>query len=102
MTRLSLRGRWQRVSGGDCANAYPVQLEFEETQYRGTKDRATQGFIWWDVGSYRVESDDVVMIQTATDAQVRYRYRVTGGRVTFVDDAGCEFTYEREDRPAGG
>jgi hypothetical protein len=94
-----LRGGWHRVSGGECASAYPARLAFQDARYAGTKDDATQGFIIWDAGSYRVESDSVVMIQTATDAQERYRYRLAGDRLTFVDDAGCEFAYER-DRPA--
>lgn len=92
-----LQGRWRRVSGGDCANAYPAQIVFEQARYLGTKDRATQGFIVWDAGGFRVESADVVMIQTADDAQVRYRYKLSGGRLTFVDEAGCEFSYERDE-----
>lgn len=91
----TLRGRWRRVSASECARAYPAHIEFMEARFLGRKDEATQGFIVWDVGGYRVESDDVVMIQTATDAQERYRYRLDGARVTFVDDAGCEFAYER-------
>ena len=95
----SLRGRWRRVSGGECAKSYPVRLEFADARYTGTKDKATQGFIVWDVGAYRVESDDVIMIQTATDAQERYRFRLAAGRLSFVDEMGCEFAYER-DEPA--
>jgi hypothetical protein len=96
-----LRGHWHRISGGDCANAYPARLEFKDARYAGTKDTANQGFIIWDAGSYRVESDDLVMIQTASDAQELYRYRLTGDRLSFTDSAGCEFVYEREPREGG-
>ncbi|HKH94163.1 MAG TPA: hypothetical protein VKA54_20330 [Gemmatimonadaceae bacterium] len=96
-TTIDLRGHWHRILGGDCANAYPAHLEFQETQYAGTKDGSTQGSIVWDVGSYHVESESVVMIQTAMDAQQRYRYRLDGSRLTFVDDAGCAFAYERDE-----
>ena len=91
-----LRGHWHRITGADCAKAYPAHLEFKEARYAGRKDPANQGFVIWDAGSYRVESDDVVMIQTATDSQERYRYRLDGDRLTFTDDAGCEFAYERD------
>ena len=93
-----LRGRWRRIAGSDCANAYPARVEFKETRYSGMRDPATQGFIVWDAGSYRVESDDVVMIQTANDSQERYRFRLAYDRLTFLDNAGCEIVYER-DRP---
>ena len=96
-TTVDLRGHWHRILGGECANEYPAHLEFHEATYAGTKDAATQGYIVWDAGSYRVESESVVTIQTATDAQHRYRYRLDGNRLTFVDDAGCAFAYERDE-----
>jgi hypothetical protein len=96
-TTIDLRGHWHRILGGDCANAYPAHLEFQETRYAGTKDESTQGFIIWDVGTYRVETESVMMIQTATDEQHHYRYRLDGNRLTFVDDAGCAFAYERDE-----
>ena len=91
-----LRGHWHRVEATACANAYPAHLEFKETRYAGMKDPANQGFVIWDAGGYRVEPDGVVMIQTATDSQERYRYRLAGDRLTFTNDAGCEFAYERD------
>jgi len=96
-TTIDLRGHWHRILGGDCANAYPAHLEFQETRYAGTKDGSTQSFIIWDAGSYRVESESVMMIQTATDEQHHYRYRLDGNRLTFVDDGGCAFAYERDE-----
>ena len=90
------RGHWHRIAGANCANAYPAHLEFKESRYAGMKDPANQGFVIWDAGGYRVEPDGVVMIQTATDSQERYRYRLAGDRLTFIDDAGCEFAYERD------
>ncbi|MEO6525259.1 MAG: hypothetical protein ABIP93_01410 [Gemmatimonadaceae bacterium] len=96
MPTTDLRGRWHRVAGGECASAYPARLELQDARYAGTKD-ATQGFIIWDAGSYRVESDGVVMIQTATDSQERYRFRLEGDQLSFVDDGGCEFAYERDE-----
>jgi hypothetical protein len=96
-TTIDLRGHWHRILGGDCANAYPAHLEFHQATYAGTKDGATQGFIVWDAGSYKVESESVVMIQTATDEQHHYRYRLDGNRLTFVDDEGCAFAYQRDE-----
>jgi hypothetical protein len=96
-TTIDLRGHWHRILGGECANAYPAHLEFQETRYSGTKDDSTQGFIIWDVGTYRVETESVMMIQTATDEQHHYRYRLDGNRLTFVDDDGCAFAYERDE-----
>lgn len=97
-TTTDLRGHWHRILGGDCANAYPAHLEFHEATYAGTKDSSTQNFIIWDAGNYRVETESVVMIQTATDEQHHYRYRLDGDRLTFVDDDGCAFAYERDDK----
>lgn len=95
MPPIDIRGRWRRVTQGKCANAYPALIEFFEARFLGKKDPATQNFIVWDAGGYRVESDSVVMIQTASDAQVRYQYRLVGQQLTFIDDEGCEFSYER-------
>jgi hypothetical protein len=60
-------------------------------------DGTTQGFIVWDAGSYKVESESVIMIQTATDELHHYRYRLDGNRLTFVDDDGCAFAYQRDE-----
>lgn len=49
----------------------------------------------WDAGSYQVESEYVVMIQAASEKQHHYRYRLDGDRLTFVDDDGCAFAYQR-------
>src|SRR5436305_9563566 len=75
---IDFRGHWHRIAGADCANAYPAHLEFKVSRYAGAKDSANQGFVMWDAGGYRVESDGIVMIQTATDSQERYRYRLAG------------------------
>jgi hypothetical protein len=98
-TTTDLRGHRHRILGGDCANEYPAHLEFQKTRYAGTKDGSTQISIIWDAGSYRVASESVERILAATDAQHRYRHRVDRDRLTFVDNAGCAFAYER-DAPA--
>jgi hypothetical protein len=95
-TTIDLRGRWHRVAGGDCASAYPARLELRETRYAGTKDGDARGFIIWDAGSYRIESDTIMMVQTANDSHELYRYRLEGDRLSFKDDAGCTFAYERD------
>lgn len=92
---MSLTGKWQKVSTSDCAKAYPDELEFLEARYLGRKGRSGQPFIWWDAGSYRVTAPDQVTIQIATDEQVVYRFSLSGTRLTFVDQQGCEFTYDR-------
>ena len=73
------------------------RISSSQATYAGAKDPAKQGFVMWDAGNYRVESESIVMIQTATDEQQRYRYRLDGDRLTF-DDAGCDFAYERDAR----
>jgi hypothetical protein len=99
---ISLLGRWRKRGGDACAAQYPAEIEFAAARFAGTKDPETQGFIIWDVGGYRVESADVVMIQTASDAQVRYRYRAVGDVMTFTAPDGCNVSYERVATTGGG
>lgn len=93
---MSLLGRWRKISSDERASRYPDEIEFGETRFLAQKG-PEQGFVIWDVGGYQELSEDEVQIQTATDEQVRYQFALADDMVTFVDEDGCRFAYQRTD-----
>jgi hypothetical protein len=93
---MDLVGRWTKTTTGDCSAIYPDELEFvDRDRYRGTKGAEGQDFTLWDVGTYVVLPDGRVRISTANDAQIAYSVTMEGDLLTFTDDRGCQFAYQR-------
>ena len=92
---MSLAGKWKKVSTAECDKAYPDEIEFLERPRYLAKKGPDQGFIWWDAGSYKVIGENEIKISDATDAQIQYRFSISGDLLTFVDPQGCEFQYRR-------
>lgn len=92
----SLVGRWRKTTSDPCAALYPDEIEFfkDTTTYLAQKG-ASQSFIIWDAGSYRIEKNREVTLSTATDALVTYPFTLASKTLTFVDANNCRFTYER-------
>lgn len=94
---MALAGKWKKVSSAGCDEAYPDEIEFfERPRYLGRKG-PRQTYIVWDAGGYQVTDPNQVMIETATDEQVLYRFSIAENVLTFKDRADCEFTYRRVD-----
>ena len=89
-----LTGTWHKAESGSCADKYPDQLTFSTGTFRGTRGSG-QGFIWWDAGSYRLESETRLVLTTATDELVSYEIRLEGEHLSVTDPDGCAFGYRR-------
>ncbi len=94
----SLAGRWKRQGArssrsGDAA--YPDVLEFKPNNlYTGTP--ASPGdYVVWDVGRYQVEDADRVKLSTANDAEISYKFKLTGDDLTVEDGQGVQLHYKR-------
>lgn len=90
----ALVGSWHKVGSPECARKYPDHLTFSAGTFRGTRGE-TQGFVWWDAGSYRLESDTRLVLTTATDALVAYEVSVGPDELAITDPDGCQFSYRR-------
>lgn len=90
-----LIGVWKKTSSARCDAAYPDEIEFFERPRFLARKGPGQGFIVWDAGGYQVLAADQIQIQIATDEQVPYRFSLSGGVLTFTDQAGCQFSYRR-------
>jgi hypothetical protein len=90
----SLVGTWTKSSAPPCADKYPDTLTFAAGAFRGTRG-ATQGFVHWDAGIYRLEGDRTLALTTATDELVQYDVELAGDTLTVRDPDGCVFAYRR-------
>src|SRR5438093_19160 len=95
---LSLVGAWTKSSAPPCADKYPDMLTFAAGTFRGTRG-ATQGFVHWDAGIYRLEGDRTLALTTATDELVHYDVELAGDTLTVRDPDGCVFAYRRTTAP---
>ncbi len=91
---VQLVGTWRKASDSECARAYPDEIQFFEHRYLARRGPG-QSFVRWDIGGYEVTGPGDVRLGTATDERIGYRFSVAGDDLTFVDDDGCEFTYQR-------
>lgn len=91
---MSLLGTWRKISSAECDRQYPDEIEFREATFLARKG-PEQGFIVWDAGGWALSGEDEVMIEIATDEQVRYALSIDGDVATFTDREGCEFRYRR-------
>lgn len=93
-----LVGRWEKSGTDVCAAKYPQTLEFAAGTFRGTRGPG-QGFVWWDAGIWRIETDNKVapqlVLTTASDELVSYAVTLRGDSFEVSDDQGCRFTYRR-------
>jgi hypothetical protein len=93
----SLVGTWTKATDEACADRYPATLTFATGTYRGVR-AATQGFVSWDAGIYRLEGPDTLVMGTATDALESYRIAIEADRFDVTDAEGCRVSYRRDPR----
>lgn len=89
--REDLLGRWRRVAGGA---PYPTALTFAANGVYEA-ERGPGGYAIWDVGTFRLEGDDTIVMSTANDAEVAYDLRCADGELTFRDLEGRVLRYRR-------
>lgn len=94
----SLVGSWTKSSAPSCADKYPETLTFAAGTFRGSRG-ATQGFVHWDAGVYRLEGEGTLALTTATDELVHYEIELAGDTLTIRDPDGCVFAYRRSTTP---
>ena len=83
-----------KVTRDVCSEPYPDELEFRENGlYIGSKGAGE--FTIWDVGEFERRSDSEVMISTANDVHIVYRYELSEDVLSFEDADGCRFRYRR-------
>lgn len=92
---MKLEGKWKKVSTEQCAELYPDEIEFYDRPRFLAKKGPNQRFISWDAGSYEVVGNNQVNLSTATDEIVAYKCDFKDDLLTFVDNAGCKFSYRR-------
>lgn len=91
---MTVVGTWRKTSSADCDRQYPDEIDFREATFLAQKGPG-QGFIIWDAGGYQVTGPGEITIEIATDEQVHYRFSLDDDTLTFVDQQGCEFRYQR-------
>jgi hypothetical protein len=91
---VSLQGQWKRTEGQPETDQFPDTVTFAEATYLG-KRGAHQGFVIWDAGIYRLETDTRLVIGTASDELVAYEFANDGDRFVVTDPSGCRVAYER-------
>jgi hypothetical protein len=84
----SIIGKWHKTSGGICAAIYPATVEFfDDGEYVG-------GLLNWSGGRYRLVGAKRLRLDTSTGPGV-YDLSVSHNTLTFRNDQGCEFKYQR-------
>lgn len=88
-------GVWHQdeATAPECARAYPATIRFEGGRFSASRGPG-QGFVRWDVGSYRIDGDGIVL-STATDELVRYSFDLSNGVLTVLDADGCRIMFRR-------
>lgn len=99
LEQLGIRfiGLWIRITNLPCSMGYPTQIEFRKNGLywgTGSKSAPSPG---WDVGTWQLASLSEVKISTAHDAIMTYKFSLKNDLLTFIDPAGCEFKYRREE-----
>ena len=89
----TLRGRWIRVVDEGCRSAYPLAIEFRETDYLAELDPATAPEI--DSGGYELIDADTVRLTRPNDAQVDIALSLGEEQLTLTDGDGCSVSYRR-------
>ena len=92
----SMVGRWKKQLPRDPRQeVYPDILEFQPNGlYNGTP-AARDHFVIWDVGRYVVESPEQVKLSTANDAEISYRFELSGDEFWVDDGQGNRIRYVR-------
>ena len=89
----AILGAWTKRSDDACADQYADTIHFEEN---GLFSASGGQIVFWDAGQYEIRSPTQVMISNSYDAEIVYSVTLDEDTLTFVDDAGCTFTYQRE------
>ncbi|MGA0555167.1 hypothetical protein ACO2Q8_00840 [Larkinella sp. VNQ87] len=90
-----LIGSWQKVSPAPCSAVYPDVVEFTANGIYQTQSEATSVQMAWDAGAYEVDRQLVKMVNTR-DVTKTYRFVIKNETVTFEDEDGCRFPYQRQ------
>jgi len=94
----ALIGRWEKVTGSQCAEKYPEHLQFTERGIYFGKSEETSTSLYhtvWDAGRYLITDEQNVKLSTSNDAEVVYRFSASNDLLIFRDQDGCEFEYRR-------
>jgi len=93
--KLSLVGHWDKNGISACSAIYPEHLEFRENGMFYGRNRVDQPMRVWDVGRYRIESEEKIRMTLANDSSEVYLFSISGNDLVFVDERECRFTYRR-------
>ncbi|MEZ4663636.1 MAG: hypothetical protein R2911_39380 [Caldilineaceae bacterium] len=88
----AILGAWTKHSADACAEKYADTIQFDEN---GLFSASGGAIVFWDAGHYEIRSENAVMISNAYDAEIVYRVSIDEGVLTFTDEAGCTFSYQR-------
>lgn len=88
----TILGAWIKQSADACAEQYADTIQFEEN---GLFSASGGAIVFWDAGHYAIRAQNAVMISNAYDAEIVYTVRIDEGILTFTDESGCTFSYQR-------
>lgn len=102
----SVVGKWQHLpnptptptgnlfsdlfSGLTCDMVYPQSIEF----FRDGTYAGQIGYMWGG-GNYAVLENGRIKLDTVQGGMSVYNFSISGNILTFTDDAGCTFRYQR-------
>lgn len=88
----AILGAWTKQSDDACAEQYAGTIQFEEN---GLFSGSGGAIVFWDAGHYEIRAENAVMISNAYDAEIVYTVSIDEGILTFTDESGCTFSYQR-------
>ncbi len=76
-----------------CNFGYPPNIEFfSDGTYAGSAVSVWSDIFVWQGGQYKILDDGRIKMQTKNGFAV-YNFLINGDKLTFTDDAKCEFSY---------
>ncbi len=94
LTAAELAGEWDLIESDEPHDSYPVSIEFrDDGSYLVPMDDGV--FRLWQSGDYEIVGGEEIRIQTANDAMLSYRCRLTDDVLSFTDANGFKFSYRR-------
>lgn len=89
-----LVGTWSRVEPERTSAPYPEGIEFKARGVYFARKGERQSFSLWDSGGYSILGSGRIRISTASDAEIVYRFSISGDRLTIWTEEGA-LVYER-------
>lgn len=96
--RVAIVGTWEKITHARCDERYPERLQFSERGiYLGQSEETAASLYHtvWDAGRYEIINAHQIKLSTSNDAEVIYHFSAAPDLLTFRDEAGCEFAYQR-------